>query len=138
MDERRFGWGLAVEDGDIAFDPPVPDRGRPLRAVSGQENLVQALELRLLTPAGDDRFNTLYGLDYAQVFGSPEGVRAARELLRMNVVRTLATDARVHDVREVRFGDDAGRTGRLAVEAVVETGDSDEVSLRLGVGGGAT
>ncbi len=150
-DEHRFGWGLAVVDGDIELDPG--EHGVGLREVTGGSNLLQALKLRVLTPAGSDRFNTLYGMDYAQIFGSADGLRAAKDLIRLNVVRTLATDARVRDVREIAFHDDplpggdqpdlaeeARRLERLTrqfvIDVVVQTADEDEIALRLTLGGG--
>jgi hypothetical protein len=151
MDEtRRFGTGLAVESGDIAFD--VADGVARLREVSGRENLLQALELRVLTPAGSDRFNTVYGVDYAQIFGATDGLRMTKELIKLNLVRTVATDPRVHDVREILFHDDpeyradhpevtddelrSERRSRVfAVDVVLDTAEAGEVVLSIGIGG---
>jgi hypothetical protein len=149
-EERQFGRSLLVDDGDIAFQAS-PD-GPRLREVAGRPNLMQALELRVLTPLGDDRFNTLYGLDYAQIFGSSEGLRMTKDLIKLNLVRTLGTDARVHDVREIAFqdepeflegGSDASpeelREARVRrqweVDVVLETASGSEIALRLGIGG---
>jgi hypothetical protein len=100
MNDAHFGHSLALSDGDIVFT-----NGK-LQTVAGRDNLLQALELRVLTPFGSDRFNTTYGLDVSQAFTEPATVRAVKELIKLNLVRTLATDTRVHDVREIIFDDD--------------------------------
>ena len=151
MDEaRQFGRSLLVEDGDIAFEQ-VGGTSR-LREVAGRPNLQQALVLRVLTPLGSDRFNTLYGLDYAQIFGSAGGLTTARELIKLNLVRTLGTDARIADVREIVFQDDdefalahpevseaelrAERVRRVwEVEVLLDTREAGEVALRVEIGG---
>ena len=151
MDEaRHLGRSLAVEDGDVVFEQ-VAGVAR-LREVAGMPNLMQALELRVLTPLGSDRFNTLYGLDYEQIFGSEEGLRMVKELIKLNLVRTLATDNRVADVRDIFFQDDeeylarhpevselelrADRVRRRwEVEALLDTAEAGEVALRLRIGG---
>src|SRR5262249_29739789 len=77
-----------------------------LLTVAGQANLIQALTLRVLTPYGSDPFNTTYGLDITQAFTQPNGVQMVKELIKLNLVRTLGTDPRVSDIREVLFDDD--------------------------------
>jgi hypothetical protein len=111
-----FGYSLLLDDGDLVLD------GGALREVSGAANLIQALTLRVLTPYGSDRFNTTYGLDVRQALTEPHGRRMARELLRLNLVRTLAADTRVSEVRDVIF-DEGGEPGRRirSVEVIVET-----------------
>lgn len=99
----RFGRGLLLDDGDLVFD------GRRLREVEGVANLVQALTVRVLTPFGSDRFNTGYGLDLAQVFAEPSGIRMVKELIKLNLVSTLSGDPRVREVRQVVFDDDPDR-----------------------------
>lgn len=130
QERQAFGMSLLVEDGDVVFD------GVRLRKVEGRQNLLQALELRVLTPYGSDRFNVLYGLDYAQIFGSAEGMPMTRELIKLNLVRTLATDARVQEVRDVVFtsGDDARQLRRWSVEVRLDTAAGQDVTLALAVG----
>ncbi|MCB0227306.1 MAG: hypothetical protein KDI02_26655, partial [Anaerolineae bacterium] len=55
---------------------------------------------------GSDPFNTTYGLDVTQAFIEPNGVRMIKELIKLNLVRTLGTDPRVSDIRQVLFDDD--------------------------------
>jgi hypothetical protein len=96
----RFGRGLELDDGDLVMD------GGRLREVEDVANLTQALTLRVLTPYGSDPFNTGYGLDVTQAFTEPNGIQLVRELLKLNLVRTLGTDPRVRDIRRIAFDDD--------------------------------
>ncbi|MDJ0343463.1 hypothetical protein QMK19_18090 [Streptomyces sp. H10-C2] len=100
---ESFGRGLRLDDGDLVLG------GGQLLEVEGIANLTQALTLRILTPFGSDRFNTRYGLDLTQAFTEPSGVRMVKELVKLNLVRTLAADPRVSEVRQVVFDDDPGR-----------------------------
>ncbi|MFE5720441.1 hypothetical protein [Streptomyces erythrochromogenes] len=90
-----LGHSLELRDGDLALD------GGRLAEVCGLPNLVQALTLRVLTPLGSDRFTTTYGLDLAGMFSQATGTRTAQDLLRLSLVRTLGTDPRVREIRDV-------------------------------------
>lgn len=136
-EEQRaaFGSSLVLEDGDLVFEDVAGERR--LRELAGLANLIQALELRVLTPYGSDVFNVLYGLDYAQIFGSPDGIQMTRELIRLNLVRTLATDSRVGEILDIAFAEDelSRLRRRWQVEVRLETSSADEVALQLGIGG---
>jgi hypothetical protein len=94
---NRLGRGLELRDGDL-----VVEHGR-LAEVTGLPNLMQALTLRVLTPLGSDRFSTTYGLDVVPVFTQAVGTRTAQDLLRLSLVRTLGTDPRVREIRDVEI-----------------------------------
>jgi hypothetical protein len=98
-----FGRSLRLDDSDLVFDGPR------LVEIAGAANLSQALTLRILTPAGSDRFNTRYGLDLSRAFSEPSGVRMVKELVKLNLVSTLGTDPRVRDIRQITFDDDPER-----------------------------
>jgi hypothetical protein len=98
-----FGRGLLLDDGDLVFD------GADLVEVTGLANLTQALTLRVLTPLGSDRFDTAYGLDVTRAFTTANSARMVKQLLKLNLVSTLATDPRVGEVRQVTFDDDPPR-----------------------------
>ncbi|MEO5878204.1 MAG: hypothetical protein ABIS86_03820 [Streptosporangiaceae bacterium] len=136
-----FGRGLLLDDGDL-----VLTEGR-LREVEGEANLSQALTLRVLTPFGSDPFNTGYGLDIAAAFTQANSVSVVKQLLQLNLVRTLGTDPRVRDIREVVFDDDpnlaaidraavlnAHRRRVWTVQAELETVAGDPLTLLLDVG----
>lgn len=131
----RLGTGLRLDRGDLVFDA----QGK-LETLSGRANLTQALVLRILTPFGSDIFNAGYGLDLAQVFAGPNGPRAAAELVRMNIVRTLGTDPRVAEIRRIQFdGADApsqlARRSRLwPVTVEIVTIDDQRLVLNTSIG----
>jgi hypothetical protein len=143
--EDPFGYSLALADGDLVFE------AGGLGLVSGKHNLLQALELRVLTPFGSDMFNTSYGLDVERAFTEPGGVRMAKELIKLNLVRTLATDPRVRDIRQVLFEDDPEYIARhpdltpdvlrehrrlrtWRVEVIIDTVNDDTETLALEIG----
>ncbi|MGI8334814.1 hypothetical protein ACRYCC_33090 [Actinomadura scrupuli] len=136
-----FGRGLLLDDGDL-----VMTQGR-LREVEGAANLSQALTLRVLTPFGSDPFNTGYGLDIAAAFTQANSVSVVKQLVQLNLVRTLGTDPRVRDIRQVVFDDDpnlpeinraavrnAHRHRVWTVQAELETVAGDPLTLLLDVG----
>jgi hypothetical protein len=112
-----LGHSLALVDGDLVLQD-----GR-LGEVSGQANLVQALALRVLTPLGSDQFNTGYGFDAQNVFTQPATARTAQDLVSLNLVRTLSTDNRVREIRDVVFLDPAAAHHRRSwtVEVTIMT-----------------
>src|SRR5438093_953339 len=105
-DNTIFGHSLKMVDGDLV----VQDGG--LQEIAGQDNLLQALVLRILTPFGSDIFNTSYGLDIRAAFTEPNPVHIVKELIKLNLVRTLGMDPRVHDVRDIIFEDDPAYSAR--------------------------
>jgi hypothetical protein len=141
-----FGYSLAMQDGDLVFD------GVELATVSGRDNLLQALQLRLLTPFGSDRFNVNYGVDFTATYTQPGPVATVKELIKLDVVRTLGTDPRVRDIQDVVFSDDptylarhpdlspawlqSRRAARLwDVEVTIITVDNSTATLSLTLGG---
>lgn len=107
-DATAYGYSFLLKDGDLMIE-----HGE-LLTVTGQPNLIQALTLRVLTPYGSDLFNTSYGLDVTQAFTQPNGVRMVKELIKLNLVRTLGVDPRVTDIQEVLFDDDPAYLARHA------------------------
>jgi phage baseplate assembly protein W len=95
-----YGVGLLLDDGDV-----VIDGGQPA-IVSGLANLAQALQLRVLTPRGTDPLNGNYGLDLSDALTVGLSRDAMKALVRLNLVRTVAADPRVSEVRSVLFDDD--------------------------------
>jgi hypothetical protein len=126
----NLGRSLRLQDGDLVF------ADRSFAEVSGVPNLLQALTLRVLTPLGDDQFNTTYGFDAAEVFTRPATARTARDLVQLNLVRTLGTDARVREIRDVSFLDlpAASRRRAWSVMVTIITVDGDQQTVGLTVG----
>lgn len=102
--EALYGASFRLVDGDLVLTPGDV-RGEP-QLVHGLANLEQALTVRLLTPYGTDPVNARYGLDARAAFTGGHTRRMVKELIRLEVVRTLASDPRVREVTEVLFDDD--------------------------------
>jgi len=144
-DVDAYGYSFLLLDGDLVI------QNGELLTVAGQANLTQALTLRVLTPYGSDPFNTTYGLDVTQAFTQPNGVRMVKELIKLNLVRTLGIDPRVSDIREVLFDDDPAFLERHSevdesmlrdqhhrrvwqVDVTIDTVQNQSVTLALNVG----
>jgi hypothetical protein len=98
--EERFGNSLFLDEGDIVLE------NGDLKPIMGKANLGQALVLRVLTPFGSDIFNINYGLDMTEAFTRPLGLHMVKEFIKLNLVRTLGTDPRVREIRDILFEDD--------------------------------
>lgn len=124
-----LGYSLLLDDGDLVV------RGTGLAEVHGLANLVQALTLRLLTPFGTDRCDHRYGLSAGPAFAHPGGTAALKDLLRLEIVRTLAADPRVHEVVDVTYAETepaepgASRPRVLSVRVLVEAIDGRTTAL---------
>lgn len=130
--DQPFGNSLALEDGDIVF------ANNTLQMVSGTDNLLQSLELRVLTPFGSDIFNTTYGLDVTQAFTQPGSIRMVKELLKLSLVQTLGTDPRVQDILDVQFSEtqvgDLRHSRSWTINVVIGTVDAQTTTLTLNIG----
>jgi phage baseplate assembly protein W len=129
VNDDRFGSSLALEDGDL-----VLGADGSLLQIHGLPNLEQALTLRLLTPYGSDVAHATYGLDVRRAFTGEHTRRMVEELIRLEIVRTLATDPRVDDVVSVDFDADTAPHERLRkVSAVVRTVQASTANLLIDV-----
>jgi hypothetical protein len=145
-DASTLGHSLKLDDGDlIMVTKVIVEDGQPRTVrtpdeISGVPNLTQALNLRILTPLGDDQFNTAYGFDAADVFARAATTRAARDLIQLNLVRTLGSDPRVREIRDVTFLDpQPGRQPRnrrrgwpVVVTIITVDGGQEAVTLTAG------
>ena len=126
------GTGLRVDGGDIVV------RDGRLELVSGVTNLAQALQLRVLTPLGSDRYDVRYGLDTQAIFTSAGGASATGDLIRLNLVRTLGSDPRVGEIRDIRLTDQPGTGSRAwRVEVLITASDGTPSTLALELGAAA-
>lgn len=130
-----YGRSLFLDEGDL-----ILEAGR-LREVEGVENLIQGLVLRLRTPWAGDRLNATYGLDVTDAFTAGLPRALAKEVLRLNLIRTVSGDPRVADVDRVLFDDDdaylaahpeAASPHLDRRSALVEVGVSPVVPARAG------
>jgi hypothetical protein len=127
---ETLGHSLRLDDGDLVLSDGT------LATVAGQENLAQALVLRILTPLGSDPFATTYGLDVRSTFTEPVATHVMKELIRLNLVRTLSVDPRVREIRDIAIADDAtSRRDRLwavTVTIIDIAGAEHTVPLTIG------
>jgi phage baseplate assembly protein W len=140
-EDPAFGYSLKLVNGDILLT------GNGLQLVHGKENLLQALNLRVQTPAGSDVLNTTYGLAVTQVFTQPGTLSLIKEQIKLSLVQTLATDPRVHSVRDIIFSDDPryiAQSPQVAVDprlsrswsvlVLIETLNAQTATLALNIG----
>jgi phage baseplate assembly protein W len=96
-----FGRSLQLVDGDLRFDEG------DFKGVSGRDNFLQSLQIMIETPFATDMFNVNYGFDLLSIFKSPHNVQLAKELIRLNIVKSVSRDDRVREIKEVVFDDDS-------------------------------
>jgi hypothetical protein len=152
MDARKpepLGRSLRIEDGDLTL------RDGDLTLAAGVENLLQGLMVMMETPLGTDVFNVTYGFDVVGTLVEPQGAgvlerllpvggtdaerRALldtlrpnrRELVRLNIVRALARDDRIQEVREVVLRPEDRTSRRWRADVVLTTVPEGELALRL-------
>jgi hypothetical protein len=95
-----FGTSIALVDGDFVL--AVGDLAR----VSGRDNFAQALRVIIETPFGSDQVNVNYGLDIAAIFTVANTVRSIKDVIRLNLVKSLSADDRVREINEIVFDDE--------------------------------
>lgn len=96
-----FGRSLELFEGDLRFDEG------DFKGVSGRDNFLQSLQVMIETPFATDIFNVTYGFDLLEILKSPHNVRLAKELIRLNIVKTVSRDDRVREIKEVVFDDES-------------------------------
>ncbi len=99
-ERATYGVALLLDDGDLVLED-----GR-LAEIEGLANLRQGLALRLTTPLSDDRLDVRYGLDVSDAFTAALPRPMVKDVLRMSIIRSLASDPRVASVESVLFDDD--------------------------------
>jgi hypothetical protein len=97
-----LGTSLALIDGDLAL------ADGDLALVSGRENFGQALQVIVGTPFGSDTVNVSYGLDVGAIFSVSASVSSIKDVIRLNLVKSLAADDRVQQIEQILFDDEPG------------------------------
>jgi hypothetical protein len=95
-----FGRSLELDDGDLLI------ADNDLVLVAGRANLLQGLQVMILTGAGTDVFNVNYGFDFATAFTAALPRSSAQDLIRLNLVKSISQDNRVVQIKELVFDDD--------------------------------
>jgi len=96
-----FGRSFRVQDGDL------PLVGGDFATVAGRENFLQGLRIMIDTPFASDIFNNRYGFDLLTCLSAPQPPAIVKELIRLNIVRSLSTDDRLRQIKEIAFDDEA-------------------------------
>jgi hypothetical protein len=104
-----FGTSIALLDGDLVLAEG------DLAPVSGRGNFAQALQVIVGTPFGSDQINVNYGLDVAAIFTVANNVSSVKDVIRLNLAKSLSADDRVREINEIVF-DDEPDFARLAPE----------------------
>jgi len=100
--DSLFGTGIALVDGDFSLVDG------DLATVSGTDNFGQALQVLVETPFGSDQINVAYGLDVAAIFTVAASVSSIKDVIRLNLVKSLSADNRIREIDEMLFDDEAG------------------------------
>jgi hypothetical protein len=105
-----FGTSIALVDGDFVLSAGDPDDAgvvlRDLALVSGRKNFAQALGVIIETPFGSDQVNVNYGFDVAAIFAIADKVSSVKDIIRLNLVKSLSADDRVREINGVVFDDE--------------------------------
>ena len=103
-----LGHSLRFDEGDLVLDRPAgPGGPQTLAAVRGAPALAQALTLTLETQLGSDPLNTAHGFDLTAIGAHDFGVHTRKEYVKLHLVRAIAAERRVKEIRELFFDDDA-------------------------------
>ncbi|HJZ79325.1 MAG TPA: hypothetical protein VKD91_03235, partial [Pyrinomonadaceae bacterium] len=89
-----FGKSLLLTDGDLLFDQ------EDLVTVAGRDNFLQAMQVMIETPFATDIFNVNYGFDLLNILRAAQSVQLIKELIRLNIVKSVSQDDRVREVKE--------------------------------------
>lgn len=99
-DQAVLGRSLRLADGDVVFHQG------DFVEITGPSNFIQAMEVMIETPFGSDLFNVNYGFDLIGILQVPQTPHMTKELIRLNLVKSLSRDTRVREIRDVIFDDD--------------------------------
>lgn len=95
-----LGRSLRLVNGDLDLV------GEDFVTVADQDNFIQALQVMIETPMGSDIFNVSYGFDLLNSISTPQPPSFVKDLIRLNIVKTLSLDDRVKEIREIAFSDE--------------------------------
>ncbi len=91
---------MLLDDGDF-----VLQQG-DFALVADADNFRQAMTIMIETGFGTDIFNVNYGFDAQAVFTTAQTTQATKDLIRLQIVKSLSQDNRVKLINDVVFDDD--------------------------------
>jgi hypothetical protein len=137
LEVRFFGKGLRLTSVapdslglDLAWE--VGPDGKSLAFGAGGDNLGQDLKVALLTATGTDVFNIAFGFDGLRVLTDDLSPQMVEEMLRLAVLKTVALDARIKRVLDVRIAEAEPGSRIWTAEIEVQTVLGDVLKLVLG------
>jgi hypothetical protein len=95
-----LGRSLRLLNGDLDLI------GDDFTAVADEDNFIQALQVMIETPMGSDIFNVSYGFDLLNSISAPQPPSFVKDLIRLNIVKSLSLDDRVKEIKEIAFSDE--------------------------------
>lgn len=95
-----LGRSLRLVEGDLSFTD------NDLSTIAGRDNFLQAMQVMIETPMGSDIFNVSYGFDLINSIGTPQSISLIKEMIRLNIVKSLSIDDRVREIKEILFNDE--------------------------------
>ena len=95
-----LGKSLELANGDLAI---VDGQ---LKLIRDRDNFLQAMQIMIETPMGSDIFNVSYGFDLLNAISSPQSVSFIKDLIRLNIIKSLGQDDRVREIKEIAFSDE--------------------------------
>src|SRR5215813_3238581 len=108
-----FGRSLQLAGGDLLF------ADGDLAVIDGRDNFLQGMQVMIETPFATDVFNVNYGFDILGILSSAQSVPRTKDLIRLNIVKSVSQDNRVRDIKEVVFNDEPGSLKRRWQAAVI-------------------
>jgi phage baseplate assembly protein W len=100
-----YGRTLTLSDGDLVLARGIEGQ-LDLTFIAGKLELAQGIQVLVGTPLGSDIFNTVFGLDLLNTLAQPQPMVQMRELVRLCVVKALAQEPRVRQIRALAFADE--------------------------------
>jgi len=97
-----LGTSIALVNGDFGLV------NGDLALASGTDNFGQALQVIVETPFGSDPINVTYGLDVAAIFTVAASVSSVKDVIRLNLMKSLSADDRIQQIDQILFDDEDG------------------------------
>jgi hypothetical protein len=97
----QLGRSLALSEGDLVLI------NGDFAGIAGRDNFLQGMQVMIETPFASDIFNISYGFDALNILSQPQPPGFLKELIRLNIVKSLSTDNRIREIREIAFSDEA-------------------------------
>jgi hypothetical protein len=95
-----FGRSLRLSEGDLLFVDG------DLEMIAGRENFFQGIRAMIDTPFASDIFNVRYGFDLLSCMAAPQSPTVVKQLIKLNIVKSLSTDNRIRQIEEIVFDDE--------------------------------